>query len=159
MTKVQILWNLGLGLVLFVVGLVLSPLLTRMWAWMNKPRPLTPQDKGALVAQVGMLEAEQAKLNHYKAHPKDIFLLLIQLALIDVLVGASAVGTFHFYPFREDGNPNPLGVVMVVFVLLISFVIFYLTHRLSDKNIDTQITNVLYRIDEAKRKLNAPTNP
>ena len=70
-----------------------------------------------------------------------------------MLVGAAAVGTFHFYPFGDDGDPNPLGIVMVIFVLLISVMIFNLTHRLSDKNIDAQITNVSYRIDEARRKL------
>jgi hypothetical protein len=157
MTKEQILWSLGINLFVLVVGIVVSPLLKRLWERANQPRPLSPQDKGALVAQIGMMEADLEKLNHYAAHPKDIFLLLIKLSLIDVLVGVAAVGIFHFFPYSENGTPNPLGILLVVVVVLFSALIFYLTHRLSDENIDEQRASVSVRIEDAKRKLNTPS--
>jgi hypothetical protein len=159
MTKSQLVWGLAINLLAssLFVGLLL-PLVRRLWAWMNRPSPLTPRDKGRLVEQIAMMEADLKKLNHYAEHAKDIFLLMIRLVVIDLF---ACVLFFYTVAVR----PNTLGdlsslatALSFMLATLTTTVIFYLSDRLSDQKINDQRAAVAGRIADAKRKLQAPIN-
>lgn len=63
MTHEQIIWQIGIGLFLIVLGAVLVPLFKSAWAWMNRPTPLSSKDKGKLLEQITIQEHPLERLD------------------------------------------------------------------------------------------------
>jgi hypothetical protein len=153
MTREQILWQIVIGLFLLVVWELFRPVLRIMWARMNRPRPLSPQDRGKLTEQLAMQERELERLNHFAAHPKDLFLFSLQLMMGAFL---SLIVASYMYAYR----PAFLGVFIDVDILglgLVSTLLFIVAilwgRSMSDDNVDAARKKIQMRIDDAKKKL------
>ena len=156
MTVEQIVWQILIGLFLLAVGAILRPVFNRVWGWMNRPAPLSPRDKGKLVEQIATMENTLEELDHFTAHPKDLFLLMIQLLMGALLSCIVAVCLYVCKPaflgfFRE------LDTLMIVFLaIMLCIAGILLAWRMSDRNIDALKSALRKRIDEARIKLNTP---
>jgi len=152
MTAAQIVWQIIIGLFLLVMGSVLGTLFKKMWARMQRPTPLSPQDKGRLVEQIAMQEYELEKLNHFVAHPKDLFLFLFQL-LIYVLLSFVASFVIYATPTLLGKFRYPDLTLMLLCGVLLCVACILLARYYSDKRIDANRRVIEKRIDEAKSKL------
>jgi hypothetical protein len=148
MNKQQIIWQIVIGLLLLAWE-VLKPLLERMRAWVNRPSPLSPKDKGKLLEQILMQEQALERLNHFSQHPKDLFLFLYQVAGVALLFFMAAVCT-QFY-----GGPGLLLLFVTLSAMMVLLGILEAS-RMSDKKIEATRAGIQKSIDDAKQKLNTP---
>jgi hypothetical protein len=155
MTREQIIWQIAIGLFLLVLGAVLGPLFKSAWAWMNRPTPLSPKDKGKLLEQITMQEQALERLNYFSSHSKDLFLYLYQVAITALLLLIAAVCIYAFLPLPRV-EALLLCTFMVAFSVLFCIMGFVEAGRMSDKKIDANKETIKKSIDEAKRKLNMP---
>jgi hypothetical protein len=160
MTHEQIIEELVIGFFLILVGIVLQPLLKMIWKRMNKPSPLTAQTKGQLVTALGVAEASLERLNYLDAHPKDLFLYLIQLVLTVLFLAFAAILLYGFRMLlfvRPTTDPFQL-LTVVIFAFAVVICLFGLAEasRLSGKRIDATKQAAQKTIDEINRRLNPP---
>jgi hypothetical protein len=150
MTSQQLFWNVVIGVFLILVGAVLNPLLNQLWRWANRPRPLSPEAKAMLVQQIAQQEDALKQLLHYESHPKDLFLFLIQLLMVQVLALCVAI----------------CGRILAPSVLLVQLIFPVMAGTLaligigvamsySDKNIEKNKAKMLRFIEDAQNKINA----
>jgi hypothetical protein len=160
MTHEQIIEELVIGFFLILVGIVLQPLLTMIWKRMNKPSPLTAQTKGQLVTSLAMAEASLERLNYLDAHPRDLFLYLIQLVLTALFLAFVAIFLCGFRLLLYTRPLIDLFQLLVVILFAVAAIIclFGLAEgsRLSGKRIDATKQAVQKTIDEINRRLNPP---
>jgi len=154
MTREQIVGEFVLGIVLIIVGIVLQPLLKKIWAWMNKQGPLDAKSKGRLYESLSMTEDSLKRLDHLSAHPKDLFLYLIQLVLATFF---SLIVAFCLYVFSRfmPAAPSYLPIILVFVCLAAVFCVVGLVeaNRLSDKKIDDTRQGLQKTIDDIRKKL------
>jgi hypothetical protein len=155
MTKQQIIVTLIISIVATGLIELLKPAFKALWAWMNRPTPLTLQGKVALANQVELQELQLERLNHLSRHSKDVYLYLFKLGLAIFMLVSAAVFLF-FYTVYE-----PLSTVLSLFLLftalLFCFVAFVEADRLSAKNIEATKAKVEKFISEGRAKLNIPS--
>jgi hypothetical protein len=156
LTAQQVLFQILIGLFLIVVGAVLQPLFQRLWAWMHRPGPLSPRDKGKLVERIAMLQSQLEQTNHYIAHPKDVFVALFQLVMTTFICVTAAFGIYVFQPRFMGIFLYPNMFLLIAFAVMLSVVGIFSVQNLSDKNIDAHKASIQKQIDEATRKLNTP---
>jgi Trk-type K+ transport system membrane component len=152
--------KLMVGLVLMVVGAVLGPLFKRIWEWMNRPTPLTPQTQGQLVTSRAMAQASLDRLNYLSTHPKDLFLYLVQLVMAALLFIDMALLLYVSKQLAHNGTPADLSLVLILFVLVVAGVMCTIglleAGRLSDKKINPLKERIQKSIDEINNKLSPP---
>jgi uncharacterized membrane protein YagU involved in acid resistance len=155
MTPEQIIWQIGIGLFLLVLGAVLGPLFKSSWAWMNRPTPLSPKDKGKLLEQITIREQALERMNYFSTHSKDLFLYLYQVSIVALLLFVVAMCVYAFIPL-----PRVEAFLLFIFLVALSVVFcimgFVEASRMSDKKIDAYKETIKKSIDEAKRRLNTP---
>src|ERR1035441_9205947 len=130
MPREQIVWQVGIGLFLLAVGAVAGPLLKRVWAWMNRPKPLTPQTKGQLVTSIAMQEKVLERLDYYSTHSKDLFLYFFQVAMIALLC---FIGAFGLYTYAPLSIAQPFVLMFLILAGVVSFIGLVEAGRMSDK--------------------------
>jgi hypothetical protein len=160
MTRDQIIWQVGIDLLMVVVGMILQmflqPLFKRVWTRMNRPGPLTARDKGKLVEQITMQEHALERLNYFSSNPKDLFLYLYSVALTALLLFIIALCFYLAIP------KLPLALTLPLISILVSLsVLFFIMGvveaiRLSDDKIDAHKEIIRKSIEDAKKKLNTP---
>jgi len=144
--------QLLVGLFLLVLGGALPPVLKKDWVAMNRPGPLTPQQKGELVKRIAEQEAVLENYRHYKNHPNDIILLMFQLVMAQIFAFAAAVCLPLYSPALKAAS-----VLCFFLVFLIGLLGILYSNFASDKNIDKTMQRTQKTIDEAKTKLNTPS--
>ena len=149
MTREQIFWQIVIGLFLLGVGAVLRPLFKGVWTRMNRPRPLSPSEKGSLLTQITMQEDALERLNHFSTHTKDLFLYLFRLAMTALLFFISAVCLYVYRP-TVYSETFPLVFILVLSTFIVCAAGIWEATRMSDKNIDALKESVKKSIDEAK---------
>jgi len=168
MTHDQAVWSFAIslivGLILIVVGAVLQPLLKRLWERINAPSPLTPQNRGQLMAQLLVWEAELERLDYLSTNAKELFLRLIQLAMAALLLSIIALW-LCVVRFLVTLAPPPLApidllpvlaLMVLTFAVAISLTAMLEAGRLSAKKIDATKKGVQRRIGEINHRLNPP---
>jgi hypothetical protein len=154
MTKEEILVAVAGSVVGTAVIELLKPSVKALWARMNRPSPLSLQDKVRLAEQVTMQEQALERLNHLSLHSKDVFLYLFKLGLGIFLAFSAAMFLFAYQPLFSFPP-----FLLIVLGSLLSIVAFVEANRLSAKNIDATKAKVKKFIDEGKAKLNLPLRP
>lgn len=96
-----------------------------------------------------MQELELERLNHFIAHPKDLFLYLYQLAMVALLSFTAGVLSIVYRP----ADTFPVVMLLVLLPAMICIGGFIEANRMSDKKIDAHKESVKKRIEEARRKL------
>jgi hypothetical protein len=160
MTHAQIIGELVIGFFLLVIGIVLQPLLKMLWKRVNTPSPLTPQSKGQLVTAIATAEYSLDRINYLDAHPRDLFLYLIQLTLSALFCAFVAI---FLYLFRLLILARPLidvfqlgCVVFFAFAILLSLLGFIEAGRMSRKKIEITKQRIQEQIDGLNKRLNPP---
>jgi uncharacterized integral membrane protein len=158
----EVVIALVVGLFLLVMGAVLQPLFKKMWGWINRPSPLTPQTKGQLVTSLEVAKDSLERLNYFSTHSKDLFLYLIQLvmAALLLLTTASAVYVVRLFSQSLPTGYIDLPLLAVVVLLALTGVLCALglveAGRMSDKKIDATKNSIQKNINEINRRLNPP---
>src|SRR5262245_25938500 len=80
-----------------------------VWMHVNKPRPLSLEQKVQIAQRLEANQNALKRLNHLDAHPKDLYLYLFQLAITTFLCFSGALFIFLMAPPRTvpssaDGN-------------------------------------------------------
>jgi hypothetical protein len=152
MTLKEIIGQILIGLFLIGLGTFLQPYLKRFWAWMNRPRPLTPSQKGSLLTYIETQEQVLERLNHFGTSSKDLFLYLFQLAMMGVLLFMGAV---FLYAYQTTFYAEKfLLILLLISLSLVMFIAAFVeANRISDKNINAHKETIRKNIEEARRKL------
>jgi hypothetical protein len=160
MTSAEIIGDILIGVFLLIVGAVSRPLFKKLWEWMNKPSPLSPQTKGQLTTSLAMSENALERLKYLDSHPRDLFLYLVALLFAVLFFSISSVliyllPAFHLSSPYEDLR---LAVLFLALVLADLFCIFGLVEcsRFSEKKIKGQKDRVQKAIDDIKKSLTSP---
>jgi hypothetical protein len=67
MTGEQIIWEITRILGAIVLTAILTPLLKQIWQRINRPAPLTPQEKGQLATRIDMNKLALARLRRNRS--------------------------------------------------------------------------------------------
>jgi hypothetical protein len=95
----KLVWiYIGIGLIANVAYGLLKPLFKTLWARINRPTPLTLENKVRLAQQVEMQKRSLERLNHMAANPKDLYLYLFQVVLMTFvcILGAQFIFVLGF---------------------------------------------------------------
>lgn len=167
MSLAHLIYDILIKLVMVIVGIALAPLLKKLWERINRPSPLNPQTKGQYVTALATYEHYLDQLNYLNAHPKDLFLNLIQIILAALLLLTLAGILLVFKPLMATA-PYADPLFLTILLVLIMAAVFCISGlfqagRMSDKKIEITRASIQKRIDEFNKKLNpAPvdtTNP
>ena len=86
MSIAHLTYDILIKLVMAIAGIALAPLFKKLWERINRPSPLNPQTKGQYVTALATYEHYLDQLNYLNAHPKNLFLNLIQIILAALLL-------------------------------------------------------------------------
>jgi hypothetical protein len=141
--------QIAIGVFLIVVGMVLQPMLTKMWAHINKPAPLSPRQKGSLVEQLALLETTLETRDHYKKHPNDLLLAMFQMVFMEIILLTVAICLPLYFPALIA-----FGVIFILVTLLFGVLGFIMAVQLSERNSESGRQKIVKSIAEIKGKLN-----
>src|SRR5437870_3744666 len=72
----------GIGVIANVAYGLLKPLLKAFWVRINRPRPLTLENKVRLAQNLEMQKRSLQRVKHMAANPRDLYLYLFQIVLV-----------------------------------------------------------------------------
>jgi hypothetical protein len=156
MTKAEIELGVVLMLVGAVLGTILTPLLNRLWAYMNRPVPLTPQTKGQLMVTIAMYEAQLERLVHLNTNAKDLALYMFQIVFLGSFLLITGVLFYEapLWAVQRVYMHNVLFLVCLIFADGICLFGISQASTLSDKKIEAEKAKVQKNIDKCQAMLN-----
>lgn len=138
-----------IGIFLIVVGMVLQPMLKKVWVHLNKPGPLSPREKGNLVEQLAQLEATLENRDHFKNHPNDLLLLMFQLVFLETILLSLAICLPLYFP-----SFTAFGLIFILLALLFGAVGFAMAVQLSERKSEGGRQKIVKSIADIRAKIN-----
>jgi hypothetical protein len=143
--------EIAIGLALIVVGFFLQEPLKRLRNKIRDPGPLTPQSRGQWTSYVAQLEQSLERVNYLNAHPRDLYLYLLQLILAAIALDGIALVLF-IWAYANPTTPQRefwlvLSIVPVAIGVVLAFLGIIEGKNLSQKQIDTTRSKLQTQIE------------
>jgi hypothetical protein len=152
MTRAEYVYTVIVSLLMFFFGWMVTPTLDRMrekWRDRMNNAPLTPENQGEMLKQLRWQQASLARLEQFRAHPKDLIVYLIGLLSAALLLFTVAV---YLYPFHLGPVVN-YSVFPAAASLLFFMVAILESRNMTDKKMSENLVKLKKVIEEGKAKL------
>jgi hypothetical protein len=151
MTRAEIVYTVTISLLIFFFGWMVTPMLDRVREKLRdrmNNAPLAPENQAEMLKQLRWQQASLARLEQFRAHPKDTIVYLPGLLGAGLLLFAVAV---FLYPFHI-GVLN-LSVVPAAMSLFFFMAAIFESRNMTDKKMSENLTKLKKSIEEGKTKL------
>jgi hypothetical protein len=153
MTREQIIYTVAIGLLIFFLGWIITPVLDRMrdkFRERASKSELTPDTEANMLKQLRMQQASLKRLEQFQANPTDVSRYLMGLLASSLLLFSVSV----YIPLYLSRLSSPiLGLLPVVLSLLFFFIIIVECRNMTNAKMNESIGKLRHNIEEVKAKL------